>query len=177
MRWIKTVFSTILIVAAMSQVSTMAVEPSEVLQDAQMEERARAISKQLRCLVCQNENIDSSSATLAKDLRVLVRERLVAGDSDEEVLAFVVARYGDFVLLKPPVQQNTLILWLAPLILLFAGVIMIGATMRRQSADLAELQVAHSIEPENQKAETPAHDPNDLSSEEKARLDEILDED
>lgn len=102
--------------------AALAVEPSEVLEDANLEARARTLSKELRCLVCQNENIDSSHAPLAKDLRILLRERLVAGDTDEEVLAFLVARYGDFVLLKPPVQGNTLVLWLAPaLFMIFAA--------------------------------------------------------
>lgn len=101
----------------------LAVEPGEVLEDAALEARARTLSKELRCLVCQNENIDSSHAPLARDLRILLRERLVAGDSDEEVLEFLVARYGDFVLLKPPVQGNTLVLWLAPAIFMILAVL------------------------------------------------------
>jgi len=112
-----------------------AVEPSEVLDDPILEERAREISKELRCLVCQNQDIDSSNADLAKDLRVLVRERLVAGDTDEQVIAFVVDRYGDFVLLKPPVQSNTLVLWLTPIFLLLAGGTMIFFLMRRQNVN------------------------------------------
>ena len=102
--------------------SAVAVQPDEILSDAGMERRARAISAGLRCLVCQNQSIDDSDAPLAKDLRVLVRERLVAGDSDSEVVDYVVARYGDFVLLKPPMNTHTLLLWLAPLMLL-AGVV------------------------------------------------------
>ena len=97
------------------------VEPSEVLDDPILEERARDISKNLRCLVCQNESIDDSNASLAKDLRILVRERLVAGDSDEEVLIFIVDRYGEFALLKPRSDGSNLILWLSgPLMLLIA---------------------------------------------------------
>ena len=100
------------------------VEPTEVLNDPILEERARDISKELRCLVCQNESIDDSNASLAKDLRILVRERLVAGDSDIEVLNFIVDRYGEFVLLKPRSDGFNLILWLSgPLMLLIALII------------------------------------------------------
>ena len=104
-----------------SSTPAMSVEPSEVLSDPALEERARGISKNLRCLVCQNENIDSSHAPLARDLRVIVRERLVAGDTDEEIYAFVVDRYGDFVLLNPPVQGNTAFLWFAPILFMVIG--------------------------------------------------------
>lgn len=113
-------------------VPAYAVEPGEVLDDPILEARARHLSKTLRCLVCQNENIDSSHAPLAKDLRILLRERLVAGDTDEEVTEFLVARYGDFVLLMPPVQGNTMILWLAPLLFMLGGVG--GATIYLRSA-------------------------------------------
>ena len=100
------------------------VEPNEVLSDPILEERARDISKDLRCLVCQNESIDDSNASLAKDLRILVRERLVAGDSDDEVLNFIVDRYGEFALLKPRYNGFNLILWLSgPLMLLIALII------------------------------------------------------
>lgn len=95
--------------------SVWAVEPSEILDDPILEQRARAISKRLRCLVCQNQSIDESDAGLARDLRIIVRERLVAGDSDDEVIGFVVARYGDWVLLKPPFKPSTWVLWLGPL--------------------------------------------------------------
>ena len=100
------------------------VEPSEVLDDPILEERARNISKNLRCLVCQNESIDDSNASLAKDLRILVRERLVAGDNNDEVLKFIVDRYGEFALLKPRSDGSNLILWLSgPLMLLVALII------------------------------------------------------
>jgi cytochrome c-type biogenesis protein CcmH len=95
-----------------------AVEPGEVLPDPALEARARAISANLRCLVCQNQSIDDSNAPLAKDLRLLVRERLTAGESDTAVVSYVVARYGDFVLLRPPVNARTALLWLAPLLCL-----------------------------------------------------------
>ena len=100
------------------------VEPNEVLSDPTLEERARNISKDLRCLVCQNESIDDSNASLAKDLRILVRERLVAGDSDDEVLNFIVDRYGEFALLNPRSDGFNLILWLSgPLMLIIALII------------------------------------------------------
>ena len=100
------------------------VEPNEVLDDPILEERARNISKNLRCLVCQNESIDDSNASLAKDLRILVRERLVAGDNNDEVLKFIVDRYGEFALLKPRSDGSNLILWLSgPLMLLIAIII------------------------------------------------------
>lgn len=98
-----------------------AVEPSEMLKDPALEARARAISRDLRCLVCQNQSIDDSNADLAHDLRLIVRERLTKGDSDEQVKAYLVARYGDFVLLDPPFKAKTLLLWLGPPLLLLLG--------------------------------------------------------
>jgi len=95
-----------------------AVEPDEILSDSVLEARARALSAELRCLVCQNQSIDDSNAPLAKDLRLIVRERLKAGDSDERVRAFVVDRYGTFVLLRPPVARSTALLWATPVLLL-----------------------------------------------------------
>jgi cytochrome c-type biogenesis protein CcmH len=95
-----------------------AVEPDEVMKDPALEARARRLSQELRCLVCQNQSIDDSNAPLARDLRLVVRERLAAGDSDAAVLRFVETRYGEFVLLRPPFGPHTLILWLAPLVLL-----------------------------------------------------------
>ena len=98
-----------------------AVLPDEQLSNPKLEARARHISQELRCVVCQNQTIDDSDAPLAHDLRVLLRERLVKGDSDEEVKAFIVKRYGTYVLLKPPFQFDTLLLWLGPLLVLLAG--------------------------------------------------------
>ena len=112
-----------------------AVQPGEVLQDPVLEARARALSEGLRCLVCQNQSIDDSDAPLAKDLRVLVRERLKAGDSDDEILDFVVARYGEFVLLKPRFTPHTWLLWLAtPVVLLGGAAAIIFAHRRRNLA-------------------------------------------
>lgn len=99
----------------------VAVEPGEQLDDPVLEERARILSQRLRCVVCQNQSIDDSSAPLAGDLRLIIRERLTAGDSDEEVIAFVVTRYGDFVLLKPPFHGQTYLLWFGPALILFGG--------------------------------------------------------
>ncbi|MFK7835093.1 MAG: cytochrome c-type biogenesis protein CcmH [Sulfitobacter sp.] len=133
----------------------LAVQPDEILDDPVLEERARELSKGLRCLVCQNESIDESEATLARDLRLLVRERLVAGDSDREALDFIVARYGEFVLLNPPVKGANWLLWGAgPLMLLLAGGV--GLSYLRARA----------------RASAPQEVP--LSVEEQARLDDIL---
>jgi len=110
-----------------------AVQPDEMLRNSALEARARTLSQQLRCMVCQNESIDESDAPLAHDLRVLVRERLQAGDSDAQVLDFLVARYGEFVLLKPRLSWRTAILWGLPPGLLFCGitVLVVAATRRR----------------------------------------------
>ena len=98
-----------------------AVDPDEILADPGLESRARGLSAGFRCLVCQNQSIDESEAPLARDLRLLIRERLLAGDSDTEVRSFVVDRYGSFVLLKPPFDASTLVLWLAPFAILILG--------------------------------------------------------
>ena len=115
-----------------------AVEPGEVLDDPALEARARALSQELRCLVCRNESIDESSAGIARDLRLLVRERLVAGDSDAEVVDFVVDRYGEYVLLSPPATGSTLILWGMPLALLLLGGGVAAAHVARQRGAAAE---------------------------------------
>lgn len=121
-----------------------AVQPDEILDDPVLESRARELSADLRCLVCRNENIDESNADLAKDLRLLVRERLVAGDSDEEVIDFIVARYGEYVLLSPTATGSNLILWIAgPVMLLLA--LVIAAVFLRQRRGEAE---AEALTPE-----------------------------
>ncbi|QPC87229.1 cytochrome c-type biogenesis protein CcmH [Mesorhizobium sp. NBSH29] len=130
----------------------LAVQPDEVLSNTALEQRARALSVELRCMVCQNQSIDDSDADLARDLRVLVRERLVAGDSDAAVLDFVVGRYGEFVLLRPRFNARNALLWAAPLLLLVGGGFFL---LRRGSAP-------------NQPAGVP------LSKEEDARIAEIL---
>jgi cytochrome c-type biogenesis protein CcmH len=119
--------------------SALAVQPDEVLPDPLLERRAREISSELRCLVCQNQSIDESDAPLAKDLRVLVRERLKAGDGDAEVRNFIVQRYGEFVLLKPSFGLHTALLWLGPALVLIAGIIGLIATLRRRRPAAAPL--------------------------------------
>ncbi len=110
-----------------------AVDPDEILADPALEARARVIGKELRCLVCQNQSIDDSDAELARDLRVVVRERLTAGDEDQEVIDYVVSRYGDFVLLKPPFKTSTYALWLGPGVVAVIAVIAVIAFYRRRS--------------------------------------------
>ncbi len=136
-------FAALAVVAALMAPPLMApawaVQPDEILQDPAMEARARDISTELRCLVCQNQSIDDSNAPLARDLRILVRERLEAGDSDAEVLDFIVARYGEFVLLKPRLATNTLILWSTPVVLLVLGGLAIFLASRRRRSDPAAL--------------------------------------
>jgi len=114
----------------LSVATAHAVQPDEMLADAALEKRARQISRQLRCLVCQGEDIDESAAGLARDLRLLVRERLAAGDSDEAVLAFVQARYGDYVLMRPPFKPQTFLLWLTPLLVLLGGFVFVARHVR-----------------------------------------------
>ncbi len=113
-----------------------AVQPDEVLSDPALEQRARALSRELRCMVCQNQSIDDSDAPLARDLRILVRERLVKGDSDAQVIDYLVDRYGEFVLLKPRFAPHTLALWLgAPLALLIGGLLVFRASRNKARAE------------------------------------------
>ena len=114
-----------------------AVNPDEVLSDPALEERARDLSAKLRCLVCQNQSIDDSDAELAKDLRVIVRERLVAGDSDEAVIDFIVARYGEFVLLHPRFAAHTWLLWVSPFVLILLGGVSLFVMQRRRPQSTA----------------------------------------
>lgn len=132
-----------------------AVQPDEVLSDPVLEERARALSVNLRCLVCQNQSIDGSNAELAKDLRVLVRTRLTEGDTDKEVMDYVVSRYGDFVLLKPRFSAKNLFLWLTPILVLLLGGIFAFKKMYVTSNEIVSAE---------------------LSDEEKNKLKQILDE-
>jgi cytochrome c-type biogenesis protein CcmH len=127
-----------------------AVQPDEILEDPALEERARDISAGLRCLVCRNESIDDSNAELARDLRLLVRERLVAGDSNEEVVDFVVDRYGEYVLLKPRTGGSNLLLWMAGPIMLGAGLVMAGLYLRGR-ARMPEREVARLSEAEERR--------------------------
>jgi cytochrome c-type biogenesis protein CcmH len=115
----------------------LSVQPDEMLSDRALESRARALSRELRCMVCQNQSIDDSDAPLARDLRVLVRERLQAGDSDGKVIEFLTARYGDFVLLKPRLAWHTALLWFAPPALLIVGAIALFLVARRRGDAVA----------------------------------------
>lgn len=138
---------------ALTAASAWAVQPDEMLADPALEARARTISRELRCLVCQNQSIDDSDAELARDLRVLLRQRLKAGDSDQQATQFLVDRYGDYVLLKPPFKSSTLVLWLGPPALLLAGLaIAFAAAKKRKPKEAAA----------------------PLTAEEKARLDRLL---
>jgi cytochrome c-type biogenesis protein CcmH len=125
--WLAVLFSLAMLAPA------YAVRPDEVLADPQLEARARAISAELRCMVCQNQSIDDSDAPLARDLRLLVRERLKAGDSEDAIRTFLTARYGDFILLKPPLRFETVLLWVGPAAILFLGALII--VMRRSNSD------------------------------------------
>ena len=131
-----------LVALAFAGGAALAVEPDEILPEATLEARAREISSGLRCLVCQNQSIDDSNAPLARDLRLLVRERLKAGDSDAQVMRFVEDRYGEFVLLKPPLSWRTVVLWVAPLLALIVAVWMTARAWRRRQPLTADATVA-----------------------------------
>src|SRR4029078_5966239 len=136
--------------------SSLAVQPEEFLKDPKLEARARELSRELRCMVCQNQSIDESEAPLARDLRLLVRERISKGDTDQQVLDFLVARYGEFVLLKPPLESKTIILWALPPVALLAGAISLFFAVRRRRTVQLE--------------------PATLSIEERRRLSTLVDE-
>jgi cytochrome c-type biogenesis protein CcmH len=121
-----------LALAVIASSSSLAVQPEEMLKDQKLEARARELSRELRCMVCQNQSIDESEAPLARDLRLLVRERLSKGDTDQQVLNFLVARYGEFVLLKPPLESRTFILWALPPVALLAGAAGLFFALRRR---------------------------------------------
>jgi cytochrome c-type biogenesis protein CcmH len=154
------VIALVLILAAVHAPDVSAVAVDKPLADPAQEARARELHKQLRCLVCQNQSIEDSNAELARDLRQLVRERIAAGDSDEATVAFVVARYGDWVLLQPPLKTATILLWSAPGLLLLAGLLVAAVWFRRRRSGAAAVQT-----------------PTPLSDEERRRLDEIMTQD
>ena len=126
---LRRLLAVILLLATLAP-PAIAVQPDEVLQDAALEKRARELSAQMRCLVCQNQSIDDSDAPLAKDLRVLIRERLVAGDSNTQVVDYLVSRYGEFVLLKPRLNANTIALWAGPFLILLFGAFVVWRQRR-----------------------------------------------
>ena len=140
--------------------AALAVQPDEILTDPALEGRARTLSKELRCMVCQNQSIDDSDAPLARDLRLLVRERLTDGDSDRQVIDFLVARYGEFVLLKPRVALHTALLWFGPPALLCGGALALFVIARRRNRRDPDAQ----LKPEG----------GDLTAAEQARLSELL---
>lgn len=151
----------IVAIANLSFTPVFAVQPDEVLDDPALEARAREISSELRCLVCQNQSIDESDAPLARDLRILVRERLVAGDTDAEAMSFLVSRYGEFVLLKPTFSSKNLLLWsFGPLVLVIGFIIVF--LLYRKNRNVAAKAKASGTET--------------LSGEEEARLKKILSE-
>lgn len=152
----KTFFLSALMVLFMTM-PVMAVEPGEILKDPALEARAREVGRELRCLVCQNQSIDDSDADLARDLRVLVRDRIVAGDSNDEVIDYVVSRYGDFVLLNPPFKLKTYVLWFGPAAFIIFGVFILIMFYRRKAA--------------------PGEIPQALSDAEKEKLLRLMDED
>jgi cytochrome c-type biogenesis protein CcmH len=154
----------LILVVALAAPPAGAVQPDEMLPDPALEARAREISKDLRCVVCQNQSIDDSNAGLARDMRILVRERLVAGDSNEDVKRFLVDRYGAFVLLKPPVNAATYALWLTPPAALLFGVAIIVLWYRGRRARLA------AAGPDAEGGATPTP----LSAEDEVRLRALL---
>ena len=144
-----------LVLSVLASSGSLAVQPEEMLKDPKLEARARELSRELRCMVCQNQSIDESEAPLARDLRLLVRERLTNGDTDQQVLDFLVTRYGEFVLLKPPLESRTLILWALPPVALLAGAAGLFFAVRRR----------RTIQPE----------PATLSNEEQRKLSTLVD--
>jgi len=148
-----------LLLATITSGSSFAVQPDEMLKDPNLEARARELSRELRCMVCQNQSIDDSEAPLARDLRLLVRERLTKGDTDQQVLDFLVARYGEFVLLKPPLEGRTIILWTLPPLALLAGAIGLFFAGRRRR--LGQLEPATLSNEERRKLSTLVDKPRD----------------
>jgi len=137
MRFVLILLVTVALLAPAAR--ALAVQPDEMLPDPALETRARALSKELRCMVCQNQSIDDSDAPLARDLRLLVREHLRAGETDQQVLDFLIARYGEFVLLRPRFAPHTALLWLTPLGVLVIGALGIAMSARRQRSSEGNL--------------------------------------
>lgn len=155
-------FVAALVLALAAPVAAQALEPDEVLRDPALEARAREVGKGLRCVVCQNQAIDDSNAELARDMRILVRERISAGDSNEEVLAYMVDRYGDYVLLDPPFKASTYVLWIGPPVIAALGLVWLGMYFRRRKSESSQAQAAG---------------PQTLSDDERRRLDALLKDD
>jgi cytochrome c-type biogenesis protein CcmH len=134
------------LVAAFLATPSFAVQPDEVMKDPELEARARSLSAELRCMVCQNQSIDDSDAPLARDIRILIRQRIEKGDSNGAVRAYLVSRYGDFILLKPPLKLETLLLWLAPPMTLCAGLAAVFIARRRAPAGTTPLSAEEEAE-------------------------------
>jgi cytochrome c-type biogenesis protein CcmH len=150
--------SLVLLTTAFAASAARAVQPDEIMSDPVKESRARDLSRELRCMVCQNQSIDDSEAPLARDLRLLVRERIAAGDSDAQVINFLVARYGEFVLLKPRLELHTLLLWLLPPMVLAGGGLALWIHSRRRAKSAAAEDLS----------------PSRLTAEEEARLERLM---
>src|SRR5215475_14399965 len=144
----KRTLAALFIVAMMGMSTARAVQPDEVMANPAREARARALSQELRCMVCQNQSIDDSEAPLARDLRLLVRERIASGDSDTQVIDFLVARYGEFVLLRPRFERQTFLLWLVPPLVLFGGGLALWAQARRRRLPTSEVPAGDALTPE-----------------------------
>ncbi len=141
----------LLVLALVASAPAWAVQPDEMLSDPALEARARMLSKELRCMVCQNQSIDDSEAPLARDLRILVRERLKGGDSDQQVIDFLVARYGEFVLLKPRFAWHTAVLWLVPPgVLVAGGLVLLFFARRRQASGSDVAPESEALSPAEQ---------------------------
>jgi cytochrome c-type biogenesis protein CcmH len=146
----KRVLLAMVFLAAIGVAPARAVLPDEVMSDPVKETRARHLSQELRCMVCQNQSIDDSEAPLARDLRLLVRERIASGDSDAQVIDFLVARYGEFVLLRPRFERQTLLLWLVPPLVLFGGGLVLWLQARRRKSTRSEFPASEALTPEEQ---------------------------
>ncbi len=138
MRKLFTSVMSCLVLASLLFTPALAVLPNEMLKDPELEARARVLSQDLRCLVCQNQSIDDSNAPLARDLRLIVRERLTAGDSNDQVIEYLVSRYGNYVLLKPPFHRDTALLWIAPFALLLIAIAVASTYLKRRKHDDAD---------------------------------------
>ena len=146
----KRLLFAVTILAAIGVSPVRAVLPDEVMSDPAREARARQLSQELRCMVCQNQSIDDSEAPLARDIRLLVRERIASGDSDAQVMDFLVARYGEFVLLRPRFERQTLLLWLVPPLVLFGGGLVLWLQARRRKQGASEVPVSDALTSEEQ---------------------------
>ena len=154
----------VLLLAALVHANAFALEPDEILDDPVLEARARVVAKQLRCVVCQNQSIDDSNADLARDMRLLVRDRILAGDSNQDVLDYMVDRYGDYVLLNPPFKPSTFLLWTGPAIIGGFGLMAVFLYYRRNTGNAAQAK------PIQKAVATP------LTDAERKKLDKLLGE-